>query len=541
MNVILYARVSTDEQADGSSLEVQAARLKDYCRKRGYTIVGDEQPYNEDYSAKHFDLQRPAMKKIYEYCKKHNGMVNKILFYRWDRYARNVEFAFAYKRKFMDELGVEINAIESPIDFASTEWATMLAIYCGVAHTEDIKISRRTRDGIHGTLLKGRCANKAPRGYKNVRTSKHETHVEIDEPKARLVQRAFKEVAKGIETPCRIRRRLCPMIAESSYFNMLRNVFYIGKIRVPAYHGDPELIIDGLHEPLIDSETFYKVQDILDGKRKRTPKLSKKINPDLYLRKFLVCPICGRALTGSTSSGNGGKYTYYHCNKDGKHIRRRADEVNEGFARYLGCLRPNEAVLRLYCDILKDMQGDGAREVQRAQETLKKEIEKVEELRNNLDDKYCAGSITDDNYNRISKRYELQINELQSKINMLDSNTKGVKKKLDYSMNIINNLTNIMRNDSVEMKIKVLGSMFPEKIEFDGEKYRTNSYNKVLDLIYQNTNELRGGGNKNGEADNNFSNSVPRAGVEPARVAPLVFETSASTDSAIWASMRVQR
>ena len=27
--------------------------------------------------------------------------------------------------------------------------------------------------------------------------------------------------------------------------------------------------------------------------------------------------------------------------------------------------------------------------------------------------------------------------------------------------------------------------MFPEKIEFDGIKYRTKSYNKVLDLIYQ--------------------------------------------------------
>ena len=32
--------------------------------------------------------------------------------------------------------------------------------------------------------------------------------------------------------------------------------------------------------------------------------------------------------------------------------------------------------------------------------------------------------------------------------------------------------------------------------------------------------------------------TVPRAGVEPARVAPLVFETSASTDSAIWAKKR---
>ena len=156
-------------------------------------------------------------------------------------------------------------------------------------------------------------------------------------------------------------------------------------------------------------------------------------------------------------------------------------------------------------------------------------------MRNNLEDKYCAGAISDENYNRISKRYEQQINDLQNKINMLNGNTKGVKKKIDYSVNIINNLTNIMMDGSVEMKIKVLGSMFPEKIEFDGIKYRTKSYNKVLDLIYQQTNELRGDKKEKGERFSSFSNSVPRAGVEPARVAPLVFETSASTDSAIWA------
>ena len=42
----------------------------------------------------------------------------------------------------------------------------------------------------------------------------------------------------------------------------------------------------------------------------------------------------------------------------------------------------------------------------------------------------------------------------------------------------------------VETKIKMLGSMFPEKIEFDGTKYRTDSYNSVLTLIYQNANIL---------------------------------------------------
>ena len=92
---------------------------------------------------------------------------------------------------------------------------------------------------------------------------------------------------------------------------------------------------------------------------------------------------------------------------------------------------------------------------------------------------------------------------------MFNGNTKGVKKKIDYSVNIINNLTNIMMDGSVEMKIKVLGSMFPEKIEFDGIKYRTKSYNKVLDLIYQQTNELRGDKKEKGERFSSFFNSVP--------------------------------
>ena len=50
---------------------------------------------------------------------------------------------------------------------------------------------------------------------------------------------------------------------------------------------------------------------------------------------------------------------------------------------------------------------------------------------------------------------------------------------------------------------------------------------------------------ENGESFSTFSVSVPRPGIEPGWVAPLVFETSASTDSAIWAivvsQLRVQR
>ena len=532
-NVILYCRVSTDEQADGCSLDMQELYLRRYCNSNDYNIVD---VYKEDYSAKHYDMRRPEMAKLYDYCKKHKKEVDKILFLRWDRYSRNVEFAFAYKRKFHDELGIEINAIENPIDFTATEWSTMLSIYCGVAHTEDEKISKRTKDGIHGSQLKGKCTNKAPRGYKNCRVSKHETYVVIDNEIAPLITKVFNEVAKGIETPCSIRRRLCPNIAESSFLDMLRNPFYIGKIKVTAYRDDPEQIVDGLHEAIVTEEVFYRVQDILDGKRKNTPKLTKAINPDLFLRKFLVCPICGHALTGSESKGNGGKYAYYHCCHDGKHLRKPADEVNEGFVRYVSCLTPNEEVLRLYKEVLTDVRNEQGRETRNKVEDLQKEVRRVEHMLNTLDDKLLSGTISDANYNRISQRYEKQLNELKQQIEVMKNpNRANIEPKLSYSISLLDNMEGFFRDAPVKVKIKLLGSIFPEKIEFDGKNYRTNGYNKVLDLIYQQTKELREPKKVDGERFSSFPASVPRAGVEPARVAPLVFETSASTDSAIWA------
>ena len=65
-----------------------------------------------------------------------------------------------------------------------------------------------------------------------------------------------------------------------------------------------------------------------------------------------------------------------------------------------------------------------------------------------------------------------------------------------------------------KVKCKLLSSMFPKKIEFDGEKYRTNEYNQVLDLIFQKTNKLRGYEKKESEKSEADSHSVPRPRIE---------------------------
>ena len=48
---------------------------------------------------------------------------------------------------------------------------------------------------------------------------------------------------------------------ESSFLEMLRNKFYIGKIRVPAYKGEPEYYVNGEHCLLYTSTIPVKPDD----------------------------------------------------------------------------------------------------------------------------------------------------------------------------------------------------------------------------------------------------------------------------------------
>ena len=61
-----------------------------------------------------------------------------------------------------------------------------------------------------------------------------------------------------------------------------------------------------------------------------------------------------------------------------------------------------------------------------------------------------------------------------------------------------------------EVKLKIISSIFYEKIIFDGKNYRTKNYNKIIDLIYQNTNILQEGKNeKTGEEIIPIPSSTP--------------------------------
>lgn len=162
----------------------------------------------------------------------------------------------------------------------------------------------------------------------------------------------------------------------------------------------------------------------------------------------------------------------------------RAENVNEEFARYTAQLKPNKTVLDLYNEILKDLQNERKGESKKEAAALQNELSTVQKRINSIEDKYLDGDLTKEQYNRMLERYTKEASAMQQQIEMRENPNRGnIEPKLNYSINLINNIDSYIRNASVGVKIKLISSMFPEKIEFDGKTYRTNSYNKVLDLI----------------------------------------------------------
>ena len=108
-------------------------------------------------------------------------------------------------------------------------------------------------------------------------------------------------------------------------------------------------------------------------------------------------------------------------------------------------------------------------------------------------------------YTRILERYESEVRELDFRVEILQTpNETLLKPKLHYAILLINNLVMYVKDAPVEVKIKLIGSMFPEKLSFDGKIYRTKKMNRVLDAIYQQTNELRGYKKKNATNEKSF-------------------------------------
>src|ERR671910_936580 len=95
MRAVLYARVSTDEQARrGYSLAQQLETLKDYAAREGYEVLEEVSDPGQSGAS----LERPGMDRVRDLVSA--GGVSVVLAQDRDRFSREPAYHYLLKREF---------------------------------------------------------------------------------------------------------------------------------------------------------------------------------------------------------------------------------------------------------------------------------------------------------------------------------------------------------------------------------------------------------------------------------------------------------
>jgi len=169
----------------------------------------------------------------------------------------------------------------------------------------------------------------------------------------------------------------------------------------------------------------------------------------------------------------------------------------------------------LYKEILKSLSGVNQKDRARKRKKLDKELASANQRIENLQDLLVDGTISPKVYGQTLNRYTKQRDQITSNLNGLNTSDSEYKGLIENAFQHLENFKQTYTNSAISDKKKLISSIFPEKIEFDGKKCRTRRINDVLRYILQIDKELDE--NKKGQISKNMSLSrlVELRGVEP--------------------------
>ena len=186
---VLYARVSTDEQArSGYSLAQQIEALREYSSREGYKVLEEVVDAGQSGAS----LERPGMDRVRDLVAA--GDVWVVLAQDRDRFAREPAYHYLLRKEF-EEHGTKIHALNDRGD-DSPEGELTDGILDQLAKYERVKLAERSRRGK---------MRKAREGHVGVATPKYgfrydvaRTYLTIYRPEMEVVEKVFRMAAEGL-------------------------------------------------------------------------------------------------------------------------------------------------------------------------------------------------------------------------------------------------------------------------------------------------------------------------------------------------------
>ena len=505
MRVAIYSRVSTaGQKEEGFSLQDQERRLRMFCQQKGYEVIDH---YSDDKSGKSF--QRPEFQRFLKEIKPKK--IQGLVCVRYDRFSRDAQktFTMIYELK---QLGVELLFTEQQLDMSIPENGMVHAMYAMLPQIENQRRGLNTKKGQRQAMREGRWPYPAPYGYKNEAYTKRI----VPTDNASFVKRAFDLVGNKGVGPLQAYKSLKlegMKCSKQGFLNILRKEFYIGHIRIEADFGEPEELIIAQHEPIISPDLFNRIQ-LRFRPKQRSRKSGLRNASQFPLRGRLKCGECGKNLTGSSSKGRSKHYDYYHCQGDCKE-RFAAGTANSQLEVILEQLNFHKAIVEVYRDVLWDVIQ--TKEAERG-EGLNQSADRLNGLKNrleHLDEQFLSGSLANEDYSRMIAKVKQNISEAEQQSRQFEADKAVRKEQIFFGVSLLDDLSGKYKRADTDLKQRMIGSIFSEKLCFDGKKYRTVPLNPAIELMVSNIKPFKKAQKKQASKKRDLSRMAPPLGLEP--------------------------
>ena len=405
------------------------------------------------------------------YCGENKKKIGYVVVYALSRFSRHTTDHHQI-RALLSGFGVRLRSATEPIDESSSGQfiETMIS---AVAQFDNDQRSERTVAGMKAATEAGRWMFQAPIGYRMVTTSGRSC-LELDPARAPLIRIAFELFATGRYDQEQVLRKVTAeglktrrgnRLSVQTFSRMLRKPIYAGRIRLQCWNVD----LAGDFTPIVTQETFYRVQEILTGRRVPTVSYQKQ-NPDFPLRRFVKCAHCGKPLTGSFSKGRSQKYPYYKCPSSKCRLNVSKSEIENQFIELMKMLQPKPKYLRLFEAIVLDVWEEQRAQLNTTNDGLQKRLNRIRERTNQLTEAFLYNqSIDRETYQTQLTRLredqlliEMELNE--TRVEELDVESASKPRSLRDRRRLA-----ILDRSVTRAKAAVSNSLFPDGLMFDGK------------------------------------------------------------------------
>lgn len=355
----IYIRVSTQEQVENYSIEVQEERLEAFCKAKNWDIYNTY--IDGGYSGATID--RPDLKRMLNDL----SDIDVVVVYKLDRLSRSQKDTLELIEDHFLKKNVDFVSVTETLDTSTPFGKAMLGILSVFAQLERETIAERMRMGHIKRAengLRGMGGDYDPAGY-----TRKDGLLELIEDEAIHIKRAF-DIYEQCHSITEVQKRLkeegYPVWRFRRYRDILSNPLYTGHV---TFAGK---IYTGKHKAIISQEQFERVQVLLERhKGNNTHKAKKSL-----LSGLLKCHHCGESFVSYStgiSKKNPKKYYYYICR-----ARRFPSEYDEK------CMNKNWSRSKLEKVIINELKNIT---VANAKSKKEKQAVDYEKMIKNIDNK----------------------------------------------------------------------------------------------------------------------------------------------------------